>query len=43
MKDKTYSKDIADAINRFLTEDDWHFLFDEQRGMFKFGLSLKAE
>lgn len=42
MKDKTYSKDIADAINRFLTEDDWHFLFDEQRGMFKFGLSLKS-
>ena len=42
MKDKTYSKDIADAINRFLAEDDWHFLFDEQRGMFKFGLSLKS-
>lgn len=42
MKNKTYSKDIANAISRFLTEDDWHFLFDEQRGMFKFGLSLKS-
>lgn len=42
MKNKTYSKDIANAIKRFLTEDDWHFLFDEQRGMFKFGLSLKS-
>lgn len=43
MKEKVYSKDIANAINTFLKEDDWHFSFDEQRGMFKFGLSLKSK
>ena len=43
MKEKIYSKDIAHAINTYLKEDDWHFSFDEIRGVFKFGLSLKAK
>lgn len=43
MKEKIYSKDIAHAINTYLKEDDWHFSFDEMRGVFKFGLSLKAK
>ena len=43
MKERIYSKDIANAINTFLKEDDWHFSFDEQRGVFKFGLSLKSK
>lgn len=42
MKNRTYSKSIADAINSFLTEDDWHFSFDDQRGLFKFDLNLKG-
>lgn len=42
MKNRTYSKNIANAINNFLTEDDWHFSFDDQRGLFKFGLNLKG-
>ena len=42
MKNRTYSKSIADAINSFLTKDDWHFSFDDQRGLFKFGLNLKG-
>lgn len=42
MKNRTYSKSIANAINNFLTEDDWHFSFDDQRGLFKFGLNLKG-
>lgn len=42
MKNRTYSKIIANAINSFLTEDDWHFSFDDQRGLFKFGLNLKG-
>ena len=42
MKNRTYSKSIADAINSFLTEDDWHFSFNDQRGLFKFGLNLKG-
>lgn len=43
MKEKIYSKDIAHAINTYLKEDDWHFSFDEKRGVFKFGLSLKGK
>lgn len=42
MKNRTYSKSIANAISSFLTEDDWHFSFDDQRGLFKFGLNLKG-
>ena len=42
MKNRTYSKSIADAINSFLTEDDWHFSFDYQLGLFKFVLNLKG-
>lgn len=43
MKERTYSKNIANAINNFLTEDDWRFSFDEQRGLFEFGLCLKGK
>lgn len=43
MKEKNYSKEIANVINAFLKEDDWYFSFDEQRGLFKFGLSLKSK
>lgn len=43
MKEKIYSKDIAHAINTYLKDDDWYFSFDEQRGVFKFGLSLKGK
>lgn len=42
MKERTYSKSIANTINNFLTEDDWHFSFDDQRGLFKFSLFLKG-
>ena len=37
-----YSVEIADAINDFLTNDDWHFTFDEKRGLFKFGISHRG-
>lgn len=43
MKERTYSKKIANVVNTFLTEDDWHFSFDENHGIFNFGLSLKGK
>ena len=43
MKQRDYSKNIASAIDTFLTEDDWKYTFDENRGLFKFGLSLKGK
>ncbi len=40
MKNKTYSRSIADVINNFLTEDDWHYTFDDKIGVFRFDLDL---
>lgn len=38
---KTYSKPLAEAINQFLTEDDWKFSFNEDEGIFSFKLNLE--
>ena len=43
MKEKNYSKTIANAIKNFLEEDEWKFSFEEAKGLFKFGLSLKSK
>lgn len=43
MNEKTYSKNIADAIHKYLTENNWHFSFDEQQGLFRFNLSVKGK
>lgn len=43
MKEKLYSVKIANAIKSYLEEDDWHFSFDEKKGLFKFNLSLKSK
>ncbi len=43
MTDNTYSMEIVDAIKDFLIEDDWRFSFDEEKGLFKFGLSLHGK
>ena len=37
----SYSKSIANVISSLLTEDDWKFSFDDQHGIFKFGLRRK--
>lgn len=36
-----YSAAIALAINQFLTQDDWHFSFDEEDGIFSFNLTMQ--
>ena len=43
MKEKNYSAEIANAIKSYLKEDDWHFSFDEETGLFRFGLSLSSK
>lgn len=43
MKERNYSMNIANAVCDFLNEDDWHFSFDQERGIFKFGLQLKGK
>ena len=37
-----YSTEIADAISKFLAEDDWRFSFDGQKGRFNFSVSIAA-
>lgn len=45
MKEKirNYSTEIANAINSYLKQDDWHFSFDEEKGLFRFVLSLSSK
>lgn len=38
-----YSEEIADIIRTFLTEDDWKFDFDEERGIFRFGVAITSK
>lgn len=38
-----YSVEIAELIRKYLVEDDWKFNFDEERGLFTFGLNLKCK
>lgn len=43
MENRSYSQDIADAINTFLTDDDWNYDFDADKGLFRFNLSLNGK
>ena len=43
MKKYTYSDEIANVVKTFLTEDDWHYSFDEKTGIFTFGLRLRSK
>lgn len=43
MKNKIYSKRIADAIKSFLTQGDGNFYFNDQRGLFQFDLGLGGQ
>lgn len=42
MTKRNYSEDIANKIINFLNEDNWHFYFDEEQGLFKFNLALNG-
>lgn len=38
----SYSESIAKDIAKFLDSDDWNYSFEEDKGFFKFGLSIKG-
>lgn len=42
IKERVYSKSIANAFCQFLNGDGWHFSFDESNGLFDFGLCMKG-
>ena len=37
-----YSKQIAQAVQTFLSEQEWQYEFNEERGIFKFGIMLNG-
>lgn len=39
---KKYNLAIAQAIDGFLTEDEWKYDFDRDRGVFRFGVSIEG-
>lgn len=43
MEERKYSADIAAAVNKFLTDDEWNFDFDEDEGQFHFRLTLDGK
>ncbi|MGN8961466.1 hypothetical protein [Bariatricus sp. HCP28S3_D3] len=43
MKKYNYSNEIANVVKKFLTDDDWHYSFDEERGIFDFGLRVRSK
>lgn len=40
---RKYSTEIMNAVDTFLTIDDWHHSFNEAKGLFRFGLALKGK
>ena len=41
--DDGYSEDIAGEIRGFLLDDDWNFDFDEEKGVFRFGVNIDGK
>ena len=38
-----YSDEIVNVIKKFLTDDDWHYSFNEDTGIFRFGLKIRSK
>lgn len=43
MKNHTYSEEIAQAINDHLTQNDFHYQFDEERGVFHYNVGIPGK
>ena len=43
MKKYNYSNEIANVVEQFLTDDDRHYSFDEEHGIFDFGLRVRSK
>ena len=40
---RTYSQELVSAIRRFLIDDDWKFEFDDENGIFRFGVNIDGK
>ena len=38
-----FSQDIVDCIRDFLVDDDWNFDFDDEKGIFRFGVNIDGK
>lgn len=43
MRKYEYSNDLVNIVKKFLVDDGWHFSFDENTGIFDFGLRIKSK
>lgn len=42
MRRYEYSDEIVNVVKQFLTEDEWHYSFDGDTGIFRFGLRVRS-
>lgn len=42
MRKYEYSDELANAVDQFLTDDDWNYSFDSDKGVFDFNLNVKS-
>ena len=40
---KNYSPELQRAVKKYLDMNDWHYTFDEEKGLFKCGVNLKGK
>ena len=43
MRRYEYSDKIVNVVKQFLEEDDWHYSFNEETGIFRFGLKIRSK
>lgn len=43
MRKYEYSNELVNLVKKFLVDDDWHFSFDENTGVFEFGFRVKSK
>ena len=41
--DENYSEDLVSEIRGFLLDDDWKFDFDDEKGIFRFGVNIDGK
>ena len=43
MRKYEYFNELVNLVKKFLVDDEWHFSFDENTGVFEFGLRIKSK
>ena len=42
-QERSYNENIAAAIKKFFEDEEWHFIFNEEEGVFKCGLAVHGK